>query len=278
MGLVRLQQCPTTLPERHDAAATMYRRRNQGPSPSPRTTDSWTCTCGTCVLWSEVPSPSFPSVKPTLCLLPLPFPSGVQEGVALTVTGVAQIMVMAEDRMAWDPHIVAEQPDGGNRDHVNRDIYLRKALEHFLGKTQREIEASILQVDPGEDTRHIQIRSLRPTCTHAHLHIYVSRSVTEELAVAGLLSRNINTHTHTHTHPHAYTHAHTHTRTRTHTLTHKHTHTHTRSCRIPDARGPSARHPRHADRRRDLLGPRDVCSLGLRDCQGRPEHHGARDS
>lgn len=63
-----------------------------------------------------------------------------KQGVSLTVTGVAQVMVMAEDHMA--EHRSAEQQQ-------QRDAFLHKALEQFLGKTEREIRETILQTLEG---------------------------------------------------------------------------------------------------------------------------------
>lgn len=62
-----------------------------------------------------------------------------KEGVALSVTGVAQVMVMANDHMADHEEIVGE----------NKDVFLAKALEQFLGKSESEIRDTILQTLEG---------------------------------------------------------------------------------------------------------------------------------
>lgn len=63
-----------------------------------------------------------------------------KEGVALHVTGVAQVMVMAADHMSATPH---------EGDHAERDKFLHKALEQFLGKSRQEMENTILQTLEG---------------------------------------------------------------------------------------------------------------------------------
>ena len=60
-----------------------------------------------------------------------------KQGVSLTVTGVAQVMVMAEDHMA---------ERGSREEQQQRDAFLHKALEQFLGKSEADIRDSILQV------------------------------------------------------------------------------------------------------------------------------------
>lgn len=58
-------------------------------------------------------------------------------GVAVTVTAVAQVMVMAENSLA------------GTESGEDRDAFLRKALEQFLGKSPSEIRDTILQTLEG---------------------------------------------------------------------------------------------------------------------------------
>eukprot|EP00051_Salpingoeca_urceolata_P028242 m.485829 g.485829 ORF g.485829 m.485829 type:complete len:451 (+) comp24000_c0_seq1:113-1465(+) len=72
-----------------------------------------------------------------------------KEGVALTVNAVAQVRVMAEDRLSGakpvqpgDDGMVTAQPG-------SRDVFLYKALEQFLGKSRHEFENTILQTLEG---------------------------------------------------------------------------------------------------------------------------------
>jgi flotillin len=62
-----------------------------------------------------------------------------QRGVALTVTAVAQVMVMAEDALAAE----------AERQNSERDNFLQKALEQFLGRRRQEMEDTILQTLEG---------------------------------------------------------------------------------------------------------------------------------
>ncbi len=71
-----------------------------------------------------------------MTLLPKCADVETKEGVSLTVAGVAQVMVMAEDHMA-EQH--------GN-DTKERDAFLHKALEQFLGKSEKDMRDMILQV------------------------------------------------------------------------------------------------------------------------------------
>eukprot|EP00043_Microstomoeca_roanoka_P006591 m.64106 g.64106 ORF g.64106 m.64106 type:complete len:438 (+) comp13476_c0_seq1:65-1378(+) len=58
-------------------------------------------------------------------------------GVAVTVTAVAQVMVMAENSLS------------GHEGGEDRETFLRKALEQFLGKSPSEIRDTILQTLEG---------------------------------------------------------------------------------------------------------------------------------
>ncbi|EDQ86471.1 uncharacterized protein MONBRDRAFT_33750 [Monosiga brevicollis MX1] len=60
-----------------------------------------------------------------------------KQGVAVTVTAAAQVMVMAEDHMTDDAA-------GGER-----DAFMKKALEQFVGKSRSQIEDTILQTLEG---------------------------------------------------------------------------------------------------------------------------------
>eukprot|EP00054_Salpingoeca_dolichothecata_P031850 m.264809 g.264809 ORF g.264809 m.264809 type:complete len:448 (-) comp28249_c0_seq1:95-1438(-) len=69
-----------------------------------------------------------------------------KQGVALTVDGVAQVMVMAADRMSGTRD---EESDFRGATEGSRDEALRKALQQFLGKDQRQVENTILQTLEG---------------------------------------------------------------------------------------------------------------------------------
>jgi flotillin len=76
-----------------------------------------------------------------ITLLPRSESVETKHGVAVTVTAVAQVMVMAED-------VFAE----GTNAHANRgerDQFLQKALELFVGKTQQQMHDTILQTLEG---------------------------------------------------------------------------------------------------------------------------------
>lgn len=75
-----------------------------------------------------------------------------KQGVALSVNAVAQVMMMAEDHMA-------ERTGDAQTDRQTRDTFLDKALEQFLGKTQRQVEDTILQTLEGH------LRSILGTLT-----------------------------------------------------------------------------------------------------------------
>ena len=55
-----------------------------------------------------------------------------RQGVSLTVAAVAQVMVMCSDHMG-----------GEGKSKENRDAFLQKALEQFLGKSSSEISTTI---------------------------------------------------------------------------------------------------------------------------------------
>lgn len=76
-----------------------------------------------------------------------------KQGVSLNVTGVAQVMVMAEDHMSE------------TRSTDQRDAFLHKALEQFLGKTEEQIRATILQVE--FPARANGVDSRRPFASHS---------------------------------------------------------------------------------------------------------------
>jgi len=61
-----------------------------------------------------------------------------RHGVALTVTGVAQVAVISANHM-----------DGNAQDRTQRDQFLLKALEAFLGKNETQIRDTILQTMEG---------------------------------------------------------------------------------------------------------------------------------
>ncbi len=72
-------------------------------------------------------------------------------GVALTVTGVAQVMVMASDHLSENATQAQNQQQ--------RDQFMLKALEAFLGKNERDVQSSILQTLEGH------LRSILGTLT-----------------------------------------------------------------------------------------------------------------
>eukprot|EP00053_Salpingoeca_punica_P009939 m.89559 g.89559 ORF g.89559 m.89559 type:complete len:451 (+) comp15227_c0_seq1:136-1488(+) len=78
-----------------------------------------------------------------------------KHGVALTVTGVAQVMVMAEDHMETPASSARERQDRER----NRDKFLHKALEQFLGKRPQEIHDTVLRTIEGH------LRSILGTLT-----------------------------------------------------------------------------------------------------------------
>lgn len=67
------------------------------------------------------------------------------QGVALTVTGVCQVMVMTEEKHYGDEEAAGENAVGRS----TADVPLKRALEQFLGKSRREIQDTILQTLEG---------------------------------------------------------------------------------------------------------------------------------
>jgi len=66
-----------------------------------------------------------------------------KEGVALTVTGIAQVAIRANSKI--NSGTVNTEPganDGGGE--TSRDVYLKRALEQFAGQSKHEIERALL--------------------------------------------------------------------------------------------------------------------------------------
>lgn len=65
-----------------------------------------------------------------------------KEGVALTVTGIAQVAIRAQSKSIEDS--VSQQPGRDGHAEVNRNIYLKRALEQFAGQSSGQIEGTLL--------------------------------------------------------------------------------------------------------------------------------------